>query len=593
MCGEHKNKTKIILIAIVLVILLSGCSSDSLEKIFLESKDWSRGVLLGETSMASPVELVVDEGFVYSVLFHKKNQESELIQPELVILNQSGEIHEKIPLDYQILQPRQSKLILAEDGFDLFWIDSHQLKSIQISKTGEILSDIRTHSGNESVSNFEVIPWKSEYIIWYGGNRNDPGLYALIGSIDHFQKTSVDPQGIRINLFLDEEEHLHASWARYPQSYGEVEFYYLLIDSKTPDLKDVIKVYSKGISPAVRIDGPVYGMDQELSYIFWSEAVVSGLDAGTRTTFYQYFPIGKPETIRPPMVLFVPAVQSLDQVPFPAGMFQAGNRVRVGRTTPGIPALENINPISTQFSETAIVFRSRSEYKWRDYRNQVNVAYLSDGLVTSYQPLSYTSAESYYPSIVFDAEGDLYISWLEKGEVTYRVYLTTTDSDKKYLIDQVSLQDYLYLGAEGLFGILAGAVLSPFAAAVWGGAGLLAFIFNIVLSQFHKPTLRTVGEVLSMIGGVVIFWLVKYTTLPGLKDGYVPFSAWIPRIPPNWETPLVIGVPVLIGALSIFVAWWNTYGKKSGSPIYFHLIYCGMDALLSCAIYGIMIYGSF
>jgi hypothetical protein len=366
-----------------------------------------------------------------------------------------------------------------------------------------------------------------------------------------------------------------------------------LIDSKIPDLKDAIKVYSKGISPAVRIDGPAYGMDQELSYLFWSEAVVSGLDAGTRTTYYQYFPIGKPETIRPPMVLYVPAVQNLDQVPFPSGTFQAGNRVRVDRTNPGIPALENINPISTQFSETAIVFRSRSEYKWRDFRNQVNVAYLSDGLVTSYQPLSYTSAESYYPSMVIDAEGDLYISWLEKGEVTYRVYLTTTDSDKKYFINQVSLQDYLYLGAEGLFGILAGAVLSPFAAAVWGGAGLLAFIFNIVLSQFQKPIFRTVGEVLSMIGGVVIFWLVKYATLPGLKDGYVPFSAWVPRLPPKWETPLVFGVPVLIGALSIFIAWWYTYGKKSGSPINFHLIYSGMDALLSCAVYGILIYGSF
>jgi hypothetical protein len=221
------------------------------------------------------------------------------------------------------------------------------------------------------------------------------------------------------------------------------------------------------------------------------------------------------------------------------------------------------------------------------------LAYLSDGLVTSYQPLSYTSAESNYPMITFDQDLDLYVTWLEKGETSYSVYLATTDPAKKIAINQVGLEDYLYLGAEGLFGLLAGVVLSPFAAAVWGGAGLLALTFNLILSQFHKPVFRTVGEILSIVGGVVIFWLVKIATLPGLRDGYIPFSAWIPRIPPTLESPLVIGVPVLIGLISFGLAWRFTYGKQAASPINFHLIYSGLDALMSCAVYGILIYGSF
>jgi len=55
---------------------------------------------------------------------------------------------------------------------------------------------------------------------------------------------------------------------------------------------------------------------------------------------------------------------------------------------------------------------------------------------------------------------------------------------------------------------------------------------------------------------------------------------------------LVIGVPILIGLTSFSVAWFKTYGKEAGSPINFHFIYAAVDTVLSCAIYGILIYGS-
>jgi len=137
-------------------------------------------------------------------------------------------------------------------------------------------------------------------------------------------------------------------------------------------------------------------------------------------------------------------------------------------------------------------------------------------------------------------------------------------------------------------------VLSPFAAAAWGGIGLIGFIFNMVFSQFNRPVYRTIGEILSMATGVGVFWFMKLVTLPGLKTwDYVPFSAWIPRIPENLTQPLIYGVPALIAVIALSVAYFNTYGKKDGSPINFHLLYCAVDTLLSCAVYGVLIYGSF
>ncbi len=595
MIWDRKIRSRIVFLSLVWAVVLSSCSSGSLDKLWLKSEGWSRGVLLGETGMAAPASIAFDSSNrVYSILFPKIAEQTNQYQPQLVILNENGELSDRSSLDFQISQPRQTRIFLTDDRVDLFWIDSHQLKIIEISKEGDLLSDIKVLSGEERVEHFEVIPWDDGYEIWYSGSQDYPGLYNLSGKLDDIQKRLIDPLGSRINVFLDSDNHLHASWVRYPKSYGEIEFYYLQTAPERSAEEPAEILFTTGVSPAIRIYGPIMGLDQDNVYLFWSEQITAGLDAGNKTTFIQSFPIGHPEQITPPAKFYVPSIHKIDTEPFHSGIFQSGERIPLNRSAyPVTYSLENIGTIQSQFTEIAVVFRSRSEFKWRDFRNQVNIVYLADGKGTSYQPLSYTSIESYYPAVFYDQENDLYVTWLEKGETTYRVYLTTTDSDKKSSIDQVSLDDYLYLGAEGLFGLLAGAVLAPFAAAVWGGAGLFAFLFNVILSRFNHRFYRTLGEFLSIAGGVFIFWFVKMATLPGLKDGYVPFSAWIPRIPPGLETPLVVGVPILIGLISFTVAWVNTYGKKSGSPINFHFIYAALDALLSCGIYGILIYGSF
>lgn len=595
MSSEIRKKLFLVLLTLLIAILVTGCSGTAQEKLWLKTDSWSRGLLLGETNLAAPVEVKINEsGDVYGVLFPRDLENDNLYQPELITMHASGKISERKPLDFLISQPRQSKIFLTDQGIDLFWIDSHQVKMIQFDLMGNLLSDVRILSGSGIASNFEVLYVDDSYFIFYSGRQDNPGVYALSGALDDLQETTIDPLGIRVNLFQDSESQFHLLWARYPVSYGDLEFYYAKYSPDLAVFSDPTIVFTKYISPTSRIEGPVLSVDTEVVYLFWSEVVLTGLEAGNSTTNYRYFPIGQPDAVRPTMSINIPSISGLEQSSYPYGFFDVGDRVSLGGYFPRTPYIEDIKSLDVQFEETALVFRSRSEYKWRDRRNQVNVAYLSDGLITSYQPLSYTSAESYYPSVILDQDMNLYVTWLEKGELTYRVYLTTTDSLKKTNIDLVTVDDYLYLAAEGLFGILAGAVLSPFAAVAWGGIGLIGFIFNMIFSQFNRPVFRTIGEILSMATGVGVFWFMKLATLPGLKTlDYVPFSAWIPRIPDNLTQLLIYGVPALIALIAFSVAYFKTYGKKSGSPIYFYLLYCAVDALLSCAVYGILIYGSF
>lgn len=595
MSSGFKKKGLVLLLFALIAVFLSSCSAEGQEKLWLKSEGWSRGVLLGDTAMASPSEPVVDQdGGVFILLFPRVDPEVKSYLPTLVHLSPDAAVKESIPLDFEIPQPRQAKLVLREDHLDLFWIDSNQLKVISISPEGETLSEVQVLSEEKRVDHFEVAAWSDGYDIWYAGSQENPGLYALSGKLGDLQKTRVDPEGIRPTILVDREENLHVAWMRYPISYGDLEFLYLQTRPMAEDYEKPVLVYDTGVSPSVRVDGPALGFDTEVGYVVWSEAIVSGLDAGMRYTYFRYFPIGEPEKIRPRMTIRVPYVTNLPAAEYDYGTFQTGDRVYLSSAIPTTSSIENPSFLPGQFGETAIVFRARSEFKWRDFRNQVNVAFIEDGLQTSYQALSYTSAESYYPSIISDGELNLYITWLEKGEFTYRAYLTTTAPAMKATTDLVSGEDYLYLAAEGVFGLLAGLVLSPFAAAAWGGIGMFGLAFNLIFSRFSKPSLRSVGEVISMLASVGIFWFMKWATLPGLKGGtYVPFSAWIPRIPQNIQQPLVIGVPIAIALTAFLVAYFKTYGKKAGSPINFHLIYCAVDSLLSCAVYGVLIYGSF
>jgi len=122
-----------ILILLLLVGLLSGCSSESLDRLWMKSEGWSRGILLGDTSMAAPAPTALGaNGKVFSILFPRSVEDDNYFQPELVILNQNGEISSRYPFDFQISQPRQAAIFLSGDGIDFFWIDSYQMKAAQI-----------------------------------------------------------------------------------------------------------------------------------------------------------------------------------------------------------------------------------------------------------------------------------------------------------------------------------------------------------------------------------------------------------------------------------------------------------------------------
>ena len=154
-----------ILLALTLVILLSSCSGGMSDKLWVKSESWSRALKLGETTLAaSPPSVLDSAGKAYFMLFPRVESEERLSQPELVILDERGEITSRTLYDLQILKPSDAEIILGDQEINLFWVENYQLKNIRVTREGGLLSEVIVLSGDERVSDFSIIDRNDSYL---------------------------------------------------------------------------------------------------------------------------------------------------------------------------------------------------------------------------------------------------------------------------------------------------------------------------------------------------------------------------------------------------------------------------------------------
>ena len=245
------------------------------------------------------------------------------------------------------------------------------------------------------------------------------------------------------------------------------------------------------------------------------------------------------------------------------------------------------------YDELALAYRASMLHQWRKQRWQVNVLYLDAGQPRWAQPLSFTPSYSLKPRLQADGDGFLYLAWLEKvAPYSYSVYLASTQPDIVAAQNALTWSERGAILLQVIFGLLVGALLAPLAASVWMLAPLFIYLLVNALHRWLPSSWERNWEYLSLGLALLAFWSAKHATLPAMFT-YVPFSAWVPGIPAWLGTALRFGVPVLILGLSLWAGWHYTYRKQNRAGLYFLMIYIAVDALLSMAVYAVMIYGVF
>ena len=570
--------------------LLAGCTG-SPERLWLRAPGWSRAQRIGATRVGDPPPLTLDEnGIIYTLLIGGEDRQ---FHPRIVALGRQGEaLWDRAYKEIAIARPDNPYLLWDGGQLQLFWIDEERLYNAQVDPdSGGLQAGPVLLSGDERVGDYAVARDKAGVIhVWFGGPRRAPGLYFLTLNDLEQAPTLVDSEGIRPSMRFDTAGMLNVVWAHYPPGMGINSLFYAAYPGGKFEPGREYEIAQPKVGTTSILSGPQLGLDSDDVYVFWSVEVRTGMSAGTVKTTYVTFPIGQISSVSKPIEVRVPSTYELPYEAVPAPELKAGPRVLLEASQSGTTGhVAQLIADQNVRDELVIAFRAVLPYLLRNIESQVGTLYFDDGQARSYQLLSFTRGDSTSPFILSDDSGYLYLNWLERGDVEgFLVYFASTAPDLVQALSTLSRDDIGRLTASTLFGMAYGAVLLPFVFIL-----LIAPLLLILLTSFIRTEDETLasGRVLLSIGiALAGYWVAKLAIVPALKD-YVPFSAWIPIIPPWLALLLRIGVPLVITVIAAWVAWLFTFRRGRNSPLMFVLLYAITDGVLTMMIYGVTILG--
>ncbi|MEW5985579.1 MAG: hypothetical protein AB1791_03000, partial [Chloroflexota bacterium] len=164
-------------------------------------------------------------------------------------------------------------------------------------------------------------------------------------------------------------------------------------------------------------------------------------------------------------------------------------------------------------------------------------------------------------------------------------YATTAPAARAYL-DRQTFDDVanalLTGGMEGLTGVL----FFPLAMG-W----LLPGVVVLGLYKLRRDDERVTDwlSIVLLVVAVAFYQVTKLAFLPRILT-YVPFSAWL-DVPAGWSFPLRMAVPALFFLAGVGAA--EMVRRRRASTLIYYLTLCGVDALLTLAVYGVNFLGVF
>lgn len=590
--NRTQRKNFALLFCLLTVAVLSGCMGPA-ERLWLKASDWGRAQQVAVSYVDDPAPVVLDEdGGLYVLVVDRVNTTFRL---RLMHFNRRAEVVWDRTYDISLSAPRQPRLLWDGEQLQLFWLSAQKLYNAQVDRTGDLQGEPIVLSGEAMIEIYDAaFHPQSDLSVWYAGKEETPGLFALPPGNLEGEAQLVDPIGLSPDIQYDQEGTLHALWWHDDRRAGDNQVYYASYPHGEFNRDRQVPIIEPSLRTSDGIEGPRLGIDQEHAYVLWTITVRTGLEAGTIVASYAEFPLGRPDAASPARSMRVPTAYDLTYLASQewGSDGEMGMRIPIEEGMPGYTPVVNsyaIQPIVGE--ELAIAARIRINYLMRKTENQIATIFFSQGAPTSYQLLSFTAPDSSHPALVKDARGYSYITWLEAiGESGRRVYLASTAPDIREAIGSLTSDDVMRLGAETLFGMLTGALLTPFAL-MWLIAPLIIIGLTTRLRS-EDERLSGIGTLISLALALLAYWMGKRFFLPSMWE-YVPFTSWIPIIPEWLKTPLRFGIPFLIAGIGLIIAWNYTYRRDRNSVLFFTLIYVAVDGALTMAIYGVILLAAF
>ncbi len=609
------------LLAVILLILISLLLTGCVERMrgLKVALDWSRGVQLGwvdvGTTEASIGLAVKPGGDLINLVWPIASGDGGRTL-RLLTLDKEGTTLIDRSLERQILfdgDPAQLQLTISSGGDDLFlaWIDASEespgLYYILLAADGTALTPAgRLSSTGFAVRGYQVAALAdgSYLVVW----SDRSGILAVRVGQDGqaTQPTALVRRGAwQLGFQIDNAGLAHLAWQEAP-SPAQRDIYYATLnpdalDFSTPAQLTTERVYEQLYGPVVALEA---GEPNQV-YVGWTMAIrrtFGGSVVAEHSAFYVSFLQGEAGVLIssrigispwfPPVYEPVSSQLAYQQLAAAYPDDWTGVRANFYQTPAPLPGVAD-----QAVWGLAMYARTR----WGE-EVQPALLVFDEGQVKGYQLAAWTRSPSLQPAIARDADGNLYLAWLETmGRQGTFVYLTSTAPALRKTWDHLTGDDFLVELERFAGRFFAATGLAP-AAFAWAVQPVIWIIVALAILR-TTSLLETKGRII-FLGAVVLHWSSKYfvtseviTYLP--RPGYAPLilpfltslapSAMLKMATPG-ALPAWLGflVPTLVMALSLIILHWvYLRWKDEPSALVAYTVLALIDILISLEIYAL------
>jgi len=560
-------------------LVLAGCRAPG-DPLWLDAPAWGRAQYVRSIPEGQSFSFFPGPDDTLYFLFPVAD--GSYYQADVFVLDEHLDTVWERRLDLDLPFPNQVDMLLVGDQLHILWAGGGDLQRIHMNASGE--GDISLKPAN---SPFELLAFTTDIApdgdlqVFAAGDEDDPGVYALRDEI----WILIDPAGVSPQILFDAHGALHAIWLHDDRLAGDNGIYYAGFSGGIPYGGKQMRIAELALNPADGLDGPGFGVEDGLGYIFWTQLYRTGLRAGTMEARALTFGMEDPLASARESVLTVPDEFNMAYERFPEGDLRAGFRSPwLAASREGTATITDVDVLMDEGEELALALRARVSYLRRKQQWQVGILFMDAGQTTSYQLLSFSPGNSSTPILQADHLGYLHLAWLEyEGDSGGQLYYSSTAPAFQRTLTELELADYKNAIGATLFGMLSGMVMIPIGL-IWL---VLPFLMMVLTSRLREESqdLTSLGERISLALIVLTYWAARQAFFPGMWQT-VPFQTWWPMMPDTLGEILRLGLPFLVTLLSLWVAWRNIYERGHRSFLYFSMFYLAMDALVIMAIYG-------
>ncbi|MGD8491397.1 MAG: hypothetical protein PVJ26_17965 [Anaerolineae bacterium] len=597
-------------------LVLSSCSERT--RGYKSVVEWSRGQIVGLASQADPVALQITADGQRIVLVWAASPDRETQVLRLVVLDGQGQVLTDRDLAVDVVLPTQPRLALdGDDRIHVAWLDEVgkdvNLFHAAFSLEGQVLEQPRQLSEpgfRVSSHKIAVLPSGKVLEIW----STRLGIHAArIETDDQVQYASPleTEWTVQLDYEVDEEGLVHIAW-QGSRSPAERQLLYTYFELDTFEFSwpmyfgtEMLRTGPSMGGSAQQVEGPTIALEADRITMSWTVSEVRGTRGDAFSLSFVPGESKEPVTRR----IVLPAAYPADYAPS-SGLLpyrQLAPALPSTAAAYGAEVRGTPSTVTGRNGEVPLALSMQIRTDW-SAEFQPALAVLEAEKATGYQVVGMTGSPSLSPVLAADADGQLYMAWVDARGREYPVYLATTAPAVRAAWDRLSSSD-LALALEQLFG----RIISAAGVALLGISWLIlpGFFLVITLFIFREDYLYTSRGWIVLYVLTGMHWAGKLlltgdllNSLPKLRDlpllfpwmtllapetlAYLPNQLGLPSGVSALMPFVLPGLTLVAGALVARVVYLRRVKEPHAIPAY--LIMAAVDVFLAIEIYALTHY---